>query len=208
MGLGVAPFAPLEPFVVPLVTGMVKEFACGGCCGGEEGEPWTGGSLSMSMELRLDMADMAESRFLCSGGRLSGWMSGSIFFLREEDEPGSVACLTKPRLLRGFGSRAGEAGAGDAGAGVFVWCEAALLGAFFVGDDDLTGEEGSDCEKSSSASSASPECFLDDFLLKKFFIGAESASRFFFGPLECTENLTRKFGAHTRVCTSAFAGLG
>lgn len=32
------------------------------------------------------MADSSDSRLRCSGGRLSGWMSGSTFFRREDDE--------------------------------------------------------------------------------------------------------------------------
>ena len=65
-------------------------------CGGVEGAVPTG-SWSMSMELWSLMAelDSSESRFLSSGGKLRGCVSGSTLLLREE-EPGSVECL-EPR---------------------------------------------------------------------------------------------------------------
>ncbi len=67
------------------------------------GCPLVGGSLSMSMEFRPLMAESAENRFLSSGGRFRGWVSGSCFFLRD-DEPGS-GCVSRkaartPRLRR------------------------------------------------------------------------------------------------------------
>ena len=104
------------------------------------------GSLSTSIELRALMAESSERRLRCSGGRLSGWVSGSIFFRRDEERPGSVGCLAKGREVRGdcgLDSRwVGEPGR--------CWADDEPAG-FLVGerepDDlvgDLVGEEGCD----------------------------------------------------------------
>ncbi len=138
----------------------------------------------MSMELRSDIADRAESRLRSrsSGGRFSGWVLESIFFLREEEDPRSDECLAKVREFRGFDSRKdGDAGRGDL-------CEDDLVGDF---DGALTGEAGSEdggggccgccccccclCWYSSSSSSAA-RGFLDVFLEKNFIESSDSSA--------------------------------
>lgn len=82
---------------MPLGIGTEK-LACADAALGGDGVEWPlTGSWSMSIELRPLMADCdnAERRLRSSGGKLSGWVLVSIFFLREEDEdvePGSVEC--------------------------------------------------------------------------------------------------------------------
>lgn len=103
-------------------------------------------------------------------------MSGSIFFRREEEEkpePGSVGCLVKERGDRDLVSRSeGEAARAD------LWVEG--LEGDFVGDLEagragcLTGEEGSEWEKSSSSSSANALVLLD-FLEKNFIESTKAA---------------------------------
>jgi len=112
-----------------------------GCGGGGDGLPPFGGSLSISMELRELMAERAESRLRCSGGRFRGWVSVSIFFRREEeDDPGSVACRARERGVRGLDSRA-DAADGDSGRAVFLVGDLeALVGL----SGDLVGDGGWD----------------------------------------------------------------
>ena len=69
------------------------------------------------------MADSADRRFRCSGGRLRGWVSGSIFFALR-DEPGSVAWRVKVRGGRGCDDLAsrdeGDSGRCAAAAAAFL----------------------------------------------------------------------------------------
>jgi hypothetical protein len=129
-------------------------------------------SLSTSIEFRVLVmpAESADNRFLCSGGRLRGCSSGSIFFRLEDDDPGSVVFRAKRegRDCCGLGSRAdGETGRaafldGDRDVdGLLGGCG----GSGFVVGDELCG----DSKTSTSSSSSSTElCFLDDFLEKNF----------------------------------------
>lgn len=130
--------------------------------------------MSISMELRALMAERADSLLRCSGGRFRGWVSGSIFFRREEEEePGSVACRARERGVRGLDSR-GEAATDDG--------DDSGREDFLVGDldedlvgglsGDLIGEDGCDWKYSeSSTSSSAVVCFLVDFLeAKRCFI--------------------------------------
>lgn len=90
------------------------------------------------------MADSLLDR--CSGGRFKGWVSGSIFFFLDEDEPGSVEWRPNGRSGRDLESRDD----GDSARGMAELPDkveeflrggaaAALVGGF-VGDFD--GEEG------------------------------------------------------------------
>ncbi len=51
----------------------------------------SGVSRSVSMELRLDMLESRERRFRSSGGRFRGWVLGSIFRRREDEDDGEAA---------------------------------------------------------------------------------------------------------------------
>lgn len=100
------------------------------------------GSLSTSIELRALMADSSDRRLRCSGGRLSGCVSGSIFFRREDDKPGSVGWRAKGREVRGDCCDLDSREVGEVGR-----CEEAFLVGErepedFVGD--LVGEDGCD----------------------------------------------------------------
>lgn len=138
------------------------------------------GSLSTSIELRALIADRAERRFRCSGGRLRGCVSGSIFFRREDEpEPGSVAWRAKLREVRG-GLVASRDDDDESGRCDFtdevrdVDVEGAVGGpggsGLLGGWDDLVGEGGCVSVKTSgSSSSSSTELgFLELFLEKNF----------------------------------------
>jgi hypothetical protein len=118
--------------------GMVNGVCCEkGCWGGGEEGVLAEGSRSISIELRPLMADNADNRLRCSGGRLSGWVSRSVLLRREEENDGSVACLTKLRDALDLESL--EPGEGAAAG----WED--FLGDF-VGDlvGDFVGEDGSE----------------------------------------------------------------
>lgn len=201
--------------VPPFVIGTVKDADCcrgGACCcccwGGDDGG-------SISIELRPLMAVNWESRLRCSGGRLRGWVSGSIFFRREDDddEPGSVDCLGKALELRSLGLASAlpaapappalalepepEPGPGPGDAGRANFLVGDLLGDLeaecFAGEEDLTGEGGSEGleEKKSSSSNKSGSsglwgwwCFLDVFLEKNFIEskGPSAGAEKYLGP--------------------------
>lgn len=142
------------------------------------------GSLSTSIEFRSLIADrVADSRFRCSGGRLRGCVSGSIFFLREE-KLGSVAWRAKLRGGRGCGDLIASRDEGESGRTAALLegeREAGPEGLVgnLVGDPEAAGDEGAcdccccgcSCGGSSAASSSSSSTelgFLELFLEKNF----------------------------------------
>jgi len=144
------------------------------------------GSLSTSIELRSPMADKADKRFRCSGGRLSGCVSGSIFFcLREELV--SVEWRAKLREGRGCDDLASrdEGDSGRCAAAAFLEGdrEAEVLAGAFVGETGAAAAAepgcGSCCSmgvSGSEVSSSSPSTelgFLELFLPKNCFIEVE-----------------------------------
>jgi hypothetical protein len=110
-GTGTSPL--LLPFTgtVPLLAAAGGEEGVG--CGGEWERFWEdcafwtgvgedglaapdvtpGVSRSVSMEVRFDMAESRERRLRSSGGRLRGWVLGSIFRRRDEDEDEGTTLL-------------------------------------------------------------------------------------------------------------------
>jgi hypothetical protein len=84
----------------------------------------------MSIESRALMAESLLDR--CSGGRFNGWVSGSVFFFLDEEEPGSVEWRPNGRSGRDLLDDGDSARA-------LVLAEEFLRGAvFLVGD--LVGE--------------------------------------------------------------------
>lgn len=72
---------------------------------GEEGlaapDVTPGVSRSVSMEVRLDMAERRERRLRSSGGRLRGWVLGSIFRRRDDEEDEDPTLLAEDEEVSG-----------------------------------------------------------------------------------------------------------
>lgn len=77
------------------------------CCRGvgDEGlaapDVTPGVSRSVSMEVRFDMAESRERRLRSSGGRLRGWVLGSIFRRRDDEEDEDRPLLAEEEEVSG-----------------------------------------------------------------------------------------------------------
>lgn len=156
------------PFVcfVPFVMGTEKADCGWGCAcwGGEDVDGLEGGSTSMA--LGSLMLESAERRFLSSGGRLRGWVSGTVR-LRREEWPGSVEWRTKVREDLGLCSLRAADDGWDEDFLLLDEPDAGLDEPLLEGD--FVGEGASDGRWWSESPSCAAGWFRDD-VLKSFFI--------------------------------------